>query len=250
MSTRGLTSPRLPHEKHFQKWPELVFFSSFWLPNRPRATVRVLRVPISKSVPNVSFFDDLTSQPLSRHSVVQILSTWISKSAPRQPVFNDFDFRTALAPQGGATLRTATSKSVRNIQSVRCGFLQTADPPRPLVFIGGLCEPAKSQKYGKHSISRSSFPPHFTHSSCITSARSHLLVDRSSAATLNIVGRSPKLPGTGSYLQGFKMSKAKISTRFPSIGSQVKVSKVSRAGVPKVPKVAKVKRRRCHNVTE
>ena len=40
----------------------------------------------------------LTSQPLSCHSVVQILPTWPSKSAPIMPSFNEFDFQTALSP--------------------------------------------------------------------------------------------------------------------------------------------------------
>ena len=52
----------------------------------------------------------------------------------------------------------------------------------------------------KHSISRNSYPPkppHLTHLSCIPSARSHLVVHRSSAATLNVVGSwIPKHPLT------------------------------------------------------
>ena len=41
----------------------------------------------------------LASKPLSHHSVAQILRVWISRSRPNLPVFCDFDFRTALAPQ-------------------------------------------------------------------------------------------------------------------------------------------------------
>ena len=47
-------------------------------------------------------FSILTSEALPRHSVVQILRTWTPKSAPRLPLFNDFDFQTAFAPQRGA----------------------------------------------------------------------------------------------------------------------------------------------------
>ena len=44
----------------------------------------------------------LTSESLSRAGVVQILSRSTSKSAPGLPVFNDFDFRIALARRRGA----------------------------------------------------------------------------------------------------------------------------------------------------
>ena len=52
----------------------------------------------------------LTSQPLSRHNVVQILPTWPSKSAPIMPSFNEFDFQMALSPQPGANLAGSTKK--------------------------------------------------------------------------------------------------------------------------------------------
>ena len=72
---------------------------------------------------------------------------------------------------------------------------------RTRLFLGADFPSPRSHKtMEKHSISRSSSPPkspHLTHLSCIASARSHLLVDRSSAATLSIVGSSiPKLPLT------------------------------------------------------
>ena len=43
----------------------------------------------------------LTSEWLSRHSLVQILQHTISKSAPKLSVFHVFDFRIALWPQPG-----------------------------------------------------------------------------------------------------------------------------------------------------
>ena len=48
------------------------------------------------------FLRILTSKSLSRHNVVQILRSSTSKSDPNMPVFNDFDFRIALAPPRGA----------------------------------------------------------------------------------------------------------------------------------------------------
>ena len=39
---------------------------------------------------------------LSRAGVVQILGNPIAKSAPNMPIFNDFDFQTALARRRGA----------------------------------------------------------------------------------------------------------------------------------------------------
>ena len=41
-------------------------------------------------------------ESLSRAGVVQILSMSTAKSAPNMPVFNDFDFRIALARRRGA----------------------------------------------------------------------------------------------------------------------------------------------------
>ena len=68
-------------------------------------------------------------------------------------------------------------------------------------FLGADFPSKRSHRImGKHSISRNSYPPkalHLTHLSCVTSARSHLLVDRSSAATPSIVGSQiPKRPLT------------------------------------------------------
>ena len=48
------------------------------------------------------FLTILTSKSLSRAGVVQILATSTSKNAPTLSVFNDFDFRIALARRRGA----------------------------------------------------------------------------------------------------------------------------------------------------
>ena len=120
------------------------------------------------------FLTILTSKSLSRAGGVQILATWPSKSSPKPSSFNNFDFQIALARRLGANFRDIL------------GSRSSATP----VFRSWLSEPAKPQNYGeKHSISRNSYPPkpHVTHLCCITSARSRLLVDRSSAATLSIV---------------------------------------------------------------
>ena len=96
------------------------------------------------------------------------------QNAPTLPVFDDFGFQIALAPQHGAN------------------FGDIFGNPPQLPFLGADFPSLRRHKtMGKHSILRNSYPPkppHLTHLSCITSARSHLLVDRSSAATLSTVG--------------------------------------------------------------
>ena len=59
----------------------------------------------------------LTSEWLSRHSLVQILQHAISKSAPKLSVFNDFDFRIMLSPQPGADFATRNFKKCSKILS-------------------------------------------------------------------------------------------------------------------------------------
>ena len=121
-------------------------------------------------------FTILASKSCSRAGVVQIFATSTSKNAPRLSVFNNFDFQIVLARRRGANFVTSWA----------------TDPPHPPVLRSCRSQPAKPQNYGKtySSISRTSYPPnpHVSHLCCITSARSHLLVDRSSAATFSIVG--------------------------------------------------------------
>ena len=160
MLTRHLTS-ELQYNLAIFMW--MLFLKSLRLP-------REKHFELQKVVPDPGVLMVLTSESLSGHSVVQILRIWTSKSRPNMPAFYDFDFRIALAPQRGANFGNILGSR----SSAPACFWE-------LTF----------RNYGKHSISRNSYPPkplHLTHLSCITSARSHLLVDRSSAATLRIVG--------------------------------------------------------------
>ena len=121
------------------------------------------------------FLTILTSKSFSRAGVVQILAASTSKSAPAPSVFNDFDFQIAL-----------TRASVVQILPHLGQQILRARP-----FLGADFPSQRSYKtMEKHSISRASYPPnpHVSHLCCITSARSHLLVDRFSAATFSIVG--------------------------------------------------------------
>ena len=81
-----------------------------------------------------------------------------------------------------------------------CKFWRHLSQPilRTRPFLGADFPSQRSHKtMEKHSIWRTSYPPnsHVSHLCCITSARSHPLAHRSSAATLSIVGSwIPKLP--------------------------------------------------------
>ena len=106
----------------------------------------------------------LTSESLSRAGVVQILRSSTSKSAPTPSVFNDFDFRIALARRRCANFveinfQSAPTPPVFNdfdfqIALARrrganfvdiLGSRSFATP----VFRTYLCEPSKRQNYGK-----------------------------------------------------------------------------------------------------
>ena len=121
------------------------------------------------------FLTILTSKSLSRAGVVQILVPSIFKSGPNLSQF----------------LTVLTSKSLSRACVVQ--MLPHLQQPilRTRPFLGADFPSQRSHKtMEKHRISRTSYPPnpHVSHLCCITSARSHLLVDRSSAATLSIVG--------------------------------------------------------------
>ena len=87
-----------------KKRPEHPVFLGFWLPNRSRAQAwcEFWWLQLPKVLRRCQFLTILTSESLSRASVVQILVTSTSKSAPRLSVFDDFDFRIALARRRGA----------------------------------------------------------------------------------------------------------------------------------------------------
>ena len=147
----------------------------------------------------------LASKPLLCHSVVRVLRGPTSKSALTMPVFNDFDFQIALPPQQGANFGDLNFKTVlRSCQlfrdfdfqiafTARCKFWRHLGQAilRTRPFLGADFASGSHKTMEKHGISRNSYPPkppHLTHLSCITSARSHLFVGRSSASTLSTVG--------------------------------------------------------------
>ena len=146
--------------------------SRLWLPNRSRATAgrKFCGAYFHKVRRNPKCLMVLTSKSVSSHSGEPILRTWASKRVPTPPVFNDFDFQIALAPQRGANFGDVL------------GSRSSATP-----VLGADFPSRRSHKtIEKHSISRNSDPPkppHLTHLSCITSTRSW-----SSAATLSIAG--------------------------------------------------------------
>ena len=152
------------------------------------------------------FFTILTSKSCWRAGVVQILATSTSKSAPNLSVFNDFDFQIVLARQAWCKFwRLQLPKVLSHRQfltiltskwCLRAGVVQILPHLGPQIlrtrpFLGpDFSSPRSHKTMEKHSISRTSYPPnpHVSHLCCITSARSHLLIDRSSAATFSIVG--------------------------------------------------------------
>ena len=133
---------------------------------------------------------------------MQILATSTSKSAPTPSVLNDFDFQIALSRRRGANFADFIFQRCSEPLSFNDFNLQIALAPRrgphleqPILrarpFLGADFPSQRSHKtMEKHSVSRTSYPPnpHVSHLCCITSARSHLLIDRSSAATFSIVG--------------------------------------------------------------
>ena len=165
---------------NLKKWSETPVFQRFWLPNRARARAwcKCWRLQLPKVLRPCQFLTILTSKPLSRAGVVQILPTSTSKSAPTLSI-----------------LTILTSKSLCSAGVVQISAASWAvDPPQP-PFLGADFLSQRSHKtMEKHSISRNSYPPnpHVTHLCCITylccitHARSHLLVDRSSAQQLSV----------------------------------------------------------------
>ena len=135
---------------------------------RAQVWCKFWRLQLPKVLRARQFLLILTFKSLARAGVVQILATSTSKSAPSPSVFNDFDFQIVLARRRGANFGTSS-----NLQ-------QPILRARP--FLGADGPSQRSQKtLQKHSISRASYLL-----CCITSARSRLLVDTSSAATLSI----------------------------------------------------------------
>ena len=117
----------------------------------------------------------LTSKLLSRAGVVQILSSSTSKSAPIMPVFNDFDFRIALARRRGANFAKLNFQKCsdtanferfwlpnRSRAQAWCKFCRHLGQPilRTTSLFGPTFASLRSHETTeKHSISRNSYPP-------------------------------------------------------------------------------------------
>ena len=125
--------------------PTQPVFNDFWLPNRSRAQAwcKFCRDQFRKVLRRRQFLAILTSESLSRAGVVQIFSSSTSKSAPSLRVFNDFDFRIALA---------------RRRDSNFVGILGSRSSATP-VFRTYLASFRSDKSMEKHSLSRNSYPP-------------------------------------------------------------------------------------------
>ena len=142
-------------------------------------------------------FADVNFQKCSDHA--SSLRFWLpnrcraqAKEAPGPSVFNDSDFQIALAgckfwqvqlpkvlPRPHVwTILTSKSLSRAGVVQILPRLQQPILRTRP--FLGVDFPRQRSHKtMEKHNISRTSYPPnpHVSHLCCITSARSHLLVD-------------------------------------------------------------------------
>ena len=163
----------VPHEKHFEppKMPRdrqfltILTSKSLWR----HSVVKFCRAQLPRVLRTHGVLRILTSKSPWRRSVLQILRTPTSKSAPDLPVFNNFDFQIAVAPQRGANFGAIF------------GSRSSATP----VFRSCLCEPSKLQNYGKTQPFAQFLPAkisHVAHLCCKTSMLQDL------AATFNIVG--------------------------------------------------------------
>ena len=81
---------------------ELLRLPRIWNASKSLRLPRETHFERQKTSRDRQFLTILTSKPLSRAGVVQILSMSTSKRAPGMPVFNDFDFQIALARRRGA----------------------------------------------------------------------------------------------------------------------------------------------------
>ena len=86
--------------RNYQKWPESVVFSTFWLTNMLRATAacHFWTSERPKWVRDRCVFHVLTYKYASRHSRVAFLNIGTSKMAPALRCFVHFDAQMCLAP--------------------------------------------------------------------------------------------------------------------------------------------------------
>ena len=168
--------------------------------------VQILSMSTSKSAPTPPVFYDFDFQiVLARRrganfgdfnfqkcsEAVSFLRFWLPNRAGAQAWCKFWRLQLPKVLRGRQFLTILTSKSCW-----RAGVVQILSPLGPQIlrtrpFLGPDFSSRRSHKtMVKHSISRTSYPPNpdVTNLCCITSARSHLLIDRSSAATFSIVG--------------------------------------------------------------
>ena len=98
----------------YQKWPESVVFSTFWLTNMLRATAacNFSTSQLPKWLRPCGVFHILTYKYASRHSGVQFLNIATSKMAPGMWCFVHFDLQMCFSPQPRGILEH------RNFQNV------------------------------------------------------------------------------------------------------------------------------------
>ena len=86
---------------NYQKWPESVVFSTFWLTNMLRATVacHFWTAELPKWLLHPQFFNISTYKDASRHSGVPFLNIGTSKMGPGSWCFVHFDLQMCFAPQ-------------------------------------------------------------------------------------------------------------------------------------------------------
>ena len=201
-------SLRLPREKNFEGQktsPAPGVLTILTSKSLSRAgVVQILPTSSSKSAPNLSVCNDFDFQiVLARRRGGNFGVFNFQKCSEALTVFNDFDFQIVVSRRRGAnfadfnfqltsqffTILTSKSLSRAGVVQILSHLGQQILRTRP--FLGADFPSRRSHEtVEKHSVSRASYPPnsHVSHLCCITSSRSHLLVDRSSAATLSIVG--------------------------------------------------------------
>ena len=91
---------------NYQKWPESVVFSAFWLTNMLRATAacHFWTSELPKWLLQPQFFNILTWKCASRHRRMPFFNIATSKMAPQMWCFAHFDFQMCFAPQPRAIL--------------------------------------------------------------------------------------------------------------------------------------------------
>ena len=203
-------SLRLPRETHFEPQKTsrdpgvltILTSESCWR----AGVVQILPTSTSKSAPGLSVFNDFDFQiVLARRrganfpdfnfqkcsEAVSFLRFWLPNRSRAQAWCKFCRLQLPKVLRGCQFFTILTSKSLSRAGGVQILSHLGQQILRTRPFLGPDFASRRSHKtMKKHSISRTSYPPnpHVSHLCCITSARSHLLIDRSSAATFSIVG--------------------------------------------------------------